>query len=83
MAHLKAIFMSMIAPHKSSSFVAAPKPEAALPPELDPGPVLLTPPELVGREREHIVIRHDDDTDHSYAARCDLVALILGAAQES
>jgi hypothetical protein len=29
------------------------------------------------------VIRHDDDTDDSYAARCDLVALILGAAQES
>jgi hypothetical protein len=62
---------------------AASRPEAALPPELDPTPVLLTPPELVGREHGHVVIRHDDDTDESYAARCDLVALILGTAQKS
>jgi hypothetical protein len=60
----------------------APRPEAALPPELDPTPVLLTPPELVGREHEHVVICHDGDTDESFAGRCELVALIIEAAKK-
>ena len=75
--------MAMHANRTTMSLRTAPKPEAVLQPELDPTPVLLTPPELVGREHEHVVIRHDTDTDESYAARCDLVALIFGTAQKS
>jgi hypothetical protein len=56
---------------------------AGLPPELDPAPRLLTPPELAGREKEHVVIRHDDDTDESYTSRSELVALCLGTAAKS
>jgi hypothetical protein len=66
------------------SFVATTTPKAAaVRPELDPTPRLLTPPELIGREHEHVVIRHDDDTDESYASRCELAAMILGAAPKS
>jgi len=71
--------MGMTARHNTLPLVTMPKGKAAVPPELDPTPRLLTPPELVGREHEHVVIRHDDDTDESYASRCELVALILGA----
>jgi hypothetical protein len=59
------------------SFLTTPKPKAAVPAELDPTPRVFSTPELVGREHEHEVIRHDDDTDASYAARCELVNLIL------
>ncbi len=75
--------MPMKASRNTINLSSAPRREGALPPELDPAPVLLTPPELIGQEHEHVVIRHDNDTDESYAARCDLVALILGAAQKS
>ncbi len=72
--------MGMVASRKSMSFLATQKPTTA---ELDPTPRLLVAPELVGREREHEVTRHDDDTEESYAARCELVNLILGTASKS
>lgn len=80
---LKAIFIGMVAHRKTMSFMTASKPKAAMPPELDPTPRLFTAPELVGREHDHVVTRHDDDTDASYAARCELVNLILGTAPKS
>jgi hypothetical protein len=68
---------------KANRITQARLPDAAIPRELDPTPRLLTSPELVGREHEHVVIRNDDDTDESYASRCELVALILGAAAKT
>jgi hypothetical protein len=73
----------MTAHRNTMSFPTTPKPKVAVPPELDPTPCLLTPPELIGREHEHVVIRYDDDTEESYASRCELVALILGTAPKS
>jgi hypothetical protein len=74
--------MRMAARHNALSLSTMPKAKAVAPLELDPTPRLLTPPELVGREHEHVVIRHDDDTDESYASRCELVAMILEAAKK-
>jgi len=61
---------------------AGPQHEAALPPELDITPRVFISPELRGHEHEMTVIRHDDDTDESYANRCELVSLILEAAKK-
>jgi len=80
---LRAIFIGMVAPRKTVSFRATSQPERAIPPELAPTPRLFTAPELVGRENDHVVIRHDDDTDASYAARVALVNLILGIPSKS
>lgn len=79
---LRAIFIGMVAPRKTVSFRGTSQPGRAIP-ELAPTPRLFTAPELVGRENEHVVIRHDDDTDASYAARVALVNLILGIPSKS
>jgi hypothetical protein len=73
----------MVTHRKTMSFLTTSKPKADVPPELDPTPRLLTAPELVGREREHVVIRQVDETDESYVARCNLVNLILGTPPKS
>ncbi len=72
----------MVAHRKAMSLATTQKPKTALPPELDPTPRVLVAPELVGHGHEMTVIRHDDDTDESYASRCELVSLIFEAAKK-
>lgn len=72
----------MVARRNTMSFPRTPKAAVAVPPELDPTPRVFIAPELRGHEHEMTVIRHDSDTDESYASRVELVSLIFEAAKK-
>jgi hypothetical protein len=40
-------------------------------------------PELRGHEHDHMVVRHEGDSDEDYARRCELFALVIESAPKS
>jgi len=55
-------------------------PTAMRPKALDMQPTVIVAPEVLGESA--IVVRHPDDTDSEYQARCDLFALLLEHAEK-
>jgi hypothetical protein len=60
-----------------SDLPVAPEPELAPPGE--PPHVAVAPGLL---DKEHVVIRSDDDTDEDYQARCDMLVAVLAFAKQ-
>ncbi len=75
--------MDMTARRNTMSFPTAPKPEAAVSDESDPGPRVFIAPELRGRRADELeAIRNPDDSDEDFERSRKLMALFTEAAKE-